>query len=115
MNGSKLLKVSISEKKTTLSSNLEIIDENEKNNLVNLDFEVICSNWISVNQFLSDWFIKKIRPEAIDMNLCLVPFDNDSDVTRLKHQKPSTRNDSKNWIFENWYGKSTGNKLAKIG
>ena len=73
---------------------------------MNLDFEVICSNWISINQFLSDWFIKKIRPEAIDMNLCLVPFDNDSDVTRLKHQKPSTRNDSKNWIFENWYGES---------
>ena len=106
---------------------LEIIDENEKNNLDNLEFEIICSNWISINQFLSDWFIKKIRPEAIDMNLCLAALDgsdtdqeifdlnSDPEVTVIKHQKPSTRNDSKNWIFENWYGKSTGIKLAKIG
>ena len=97
----------------------EIIDEKEKIRLENLDFELICSNWISINQFLSDWFIKKIRPEAIDMNLCLASMkgsdtdsdvfqlNGDSEVTVMKHQKPSTRNDDdKNWTFENWYGKS---------
>ena len=96
----------------------EIIDENEKIRLENLDFELICSNWISINQFLFDWFIKKIRPEAIDMNLCLASMEGsdtdrdvfelngDSEVTVLKHQKPSTRNDSKGWTFENWYGES---------
>ena len=53
----------------------EIIDENEKNRWENLNFEFICSNWISINQFLSDWFIKKIRPEAIDINLCLASLE----------------------------------------
>ena len=105
----------------------EIIDENEKNRLENLDFEVICSNWISINQFLSDWFIKKIRPEAIDMNLCLASLDgsdtdkdvfelkSDPEVTVMKHQKPSSRNDSKSWTFENWYGKLESIPLANIG
>ena len=60
------------------------------------------------------------------MNLCLASFDgsdtaqdvfelySDPEVTAIKHQKPSTRNDFKNWIFENWYGKSTGIKLENI-
>ena len=99
----------------------EIIDVDEKNRLESLDFEVICSNWISINQFLSDWFIKKIRPEAIDINLCLASLEGsdtdkdvfelngDSEVTVMKHQKPPTRNDSKSWTFENWHGKSKSN------
>ena len=57
MNESKLLKVSFFEKKNTLLLDLEIIDENEKSNLENLEFEIICSNWISINQFLFDWFL----------------------------------------------------------
>ena len=100
----------------------------KKNNLENLESEIICSNWISINQFLFDWFLTGsfwlvqflsdwFRQEAIDMNLCLASFDgsdtaqdvfelnSDPEVTAIKHQKPSTRNDFKNWIFENWYGK----------
>ena len=100
---------------------------NEKNRLENLDFEVICSNWISINQFLSDWFIKKIRPEAIDMNLCLASLDgsdtdkdvfelkSDPEVTVMKHQKSSSRTDSKSWTFENWYGKFKSIPLTYIG
>ena len=86
MNESKLLKVSFFFDKNTLSLDLEIIDENEKNNLENLESEIICSNWISINQFLFDWFLTGslwlvqflsdwFRPEAIDMNLCLASFD----------------------------------------
>ena len=127
MNESKLLKVSYISKIFTKFFVQEIIDENEKIRLENLDFELICSNWISINQFLSDWFIKKIRPEAIDMNLCLASLDgsdtdkdvfelkSDPEVTVMKHQKPSSRNDSKSWTFENWYGKFESIPLANIG
>ena len=74
----------------------------------------LCSNWLSFNKWLQNWFLKTIRPEAIDPELCLqvgttsfaVRNQNSfEDLLVLGYYPPVNATPGLKWVEENWNGK----------
>lgn len=69
-----------------------------------------------MNEYFKRWFLKTIRPEAIDPELCL-PSGSNSDVSFLirnqnefediiviNYTPPQNATPGLNWVQENWNG-----------
>ena len=80
-----------------------------------IDPYVLCSNWISMNEYFKQWFLKTIKPEAIDPELCLQSGTSSSfkiqnenefeDTIKLDYTPPHNATPGLNWVQENWNGK----------
>ena len=67
-----------------------------------------------MNQYFKRWFLKTIRPEAIDPELCLrtgtdVPLrihnqNEFEDIIVLNYTPPQNATPGLNWVQENWNG-----------
>ena len=85
---------------------------NEHGHLI--DPYVLCSNWLSMNEYFKQWFLKTIRPEAIDPELCLqtgtssnfkIQNENEfEDTINLDYTPPHNATPGLNWVQENWNG-----------
>ena len=68
-----------------------------------------------MNEYFKRWFLKTIRPEAIDPELCLpsgsnVPFlirnqNEFENIIVLNYTPPQNATSGLNWVQENWNGK----------
>ena len=80
-----------------------------------IDPYVLCSNWLSMKEYFKKWFLKTIRPEAIDPELCLqggtghdlqIRNENEyEDTIKLDYTPPQNKTPGLNWVQENWNGK----------